>query len=116
MLWSLLSGLLSESTRLHRFAVLNLYAQDQVAAVQLGADQAAGGATRVTSITMAGISRGASSEMRANQAMLDGSIAAAGQIRDATLQAAKLHMAATIVHHMTRDAARRIEQGLTLRY
>ena len=92
------------------------YAQDQVAAVRAGADQAAGGASRGTSITMGGISRGASIEMRANKAMLEGSIAAAGQIRDASLQAAKLHMAATIVHHMTRDAARRIEQGLTLRY
>ena len=65
---------------------------------------------------MGGISRGASIEMRANKAMLEGSIAAAGHIRDASLQAAKLHMAATIVHHMTRDAARRIEQGLTMRY
>jgi hypothetical protein len=65
---------------------------------------------------MGGISRGASIETRANKAMLEGSIAAAGQMREASLQAAKLHMAAAIVHHMTRDAARRIEQGLTLRY
>lgn len=92
------------------------YAQDQIAAVRAGADQAAGGASRGTSITMGGISRGASIEMRANKAILEGSIAAAGQMRDASLQAAKLHMAATIVHHMTRDAARRIEQGLTMRY
>jgi hypothetical protein len=92
------------------------YAQDQIAAVRAGADQAAGGASRGTSIAMGGISRGASIEMRANKAMLEGSIAAAGQMRDASLQAAKLHMAATIVHHMTRDAARRIEQGLTMRY
>jgi hypothetical protein len=92
------------------------YSQDQIAAIRAGADQAAGGATRGTSITMGGISRGASIEMRANKAMLEGSIAAAGQMRDASLQAAKLHMAATIVHHMTRDAARRIEQGLTMRY
>jgi len=92
------------------------YAQDQIAAIRTGADQAAGGASRGTSITMGGISRGASIEMRANNAMLEGSIAAASQMRDASLQAAKLHMAATIVHHMTRDAARRIEQGLTLRY
>lgn len=92
------------------------YAQDQIAAIRTGADQAAGGASRGTSITMGGINRGASIEMRANKAMLEGSIAAAGQMRDASLQAAKLHMAATIVHHMTRDAARRIEQGLTMRY
>jgi hypothetical protein len=92
------------------------YSQDQIAAIRAGADQASGGATRGTSITMGGISRGASIEMRANKAMLEGSIAAAGQMRDASLQAAKLHMAATIVHHMTRDAARRIEQGLTMRY
>jgi hypothetical protein len=92
------------------------YAQNQTAAVKAGADQAAGGATRGTAMAMGGISRGASIEMRANKALFDGSIASAGQIRDASLQAAKLHMAATIVHNMTRDAARRIEQGLTLRY
>jgi len=90
------------------------YSQDQITAIRAGADQAAGGASRGTSITMGGISRGASIEMRANKAMLEGSIAAAGQIRDASLQAAKLHMAATIVHHMTRDAARRIAHNAVL--
>jgi hypothetical protein len=92
------------------------YSQDQIAAARAGADQAVGGASRGTSITMGGITRGASIEMRANQAMLEGSVAAAGQIRDASLQAAKLHMAARILHQLSRDAARRIEQGLTLRY
>jgi hypothetical protein len=102
---------LKQMTEIHQ-----RYGQDQIAAVRAGADQAAGGARHGTSITMGGINRGASIEMRANTAMLEGSIAAAGQVRDAALQAAKLHMVATIVHHMTRDAARRIEQGLTLRY
>ena len=92
------------------------YAQDQIAAVKAGSEQAASGATRGTSITMGGINRGASLEMRANQAVLEGPITAAGQMRDASLQAAKLHMAATIVHQISRDAARRVEQGLTLRY
>jgi len=92
------------------------YAQDQIAAVRAGADQAAGGASRGTSITMGGINRGAAIEMRANRAVMEGSIAAAGQVRDAGLQAARLNMAATIIHQMSRDAARQIEQGLTLRY
>jgi hypothetical protein len=92
------------------------YAQDQIAAVRAGADQAAGGASRGTSITMGGINRGAGIELRANKVMMEGSIAAAGQVRDAGLQAARLHMAATIIHQMSRDAARQIEQGLTLRY
>ena len=65
---------------------------------------------------MGGINRGASLELSANQALLEGSITAAGQMRDASLQAARLHMASTIVHQISRDAARRIEQGLTLRY
>jgi hypothetical protein len=92
------------------------YAQDQIAAVRAGADQAAGGATRGTSITSGGVNRGAAIEMQANKVMMEGSIAAAGQVRDAALQATKLHMAATILHQMSRDAARQIEQGLTLRY
>jgi hypothetical protein len=37
--------------------------------------------------------------MRANKATLECSIAAAGQIRDSSLQAAKLHMASTILNH-----------------
>ena len=92
------------------------YALDQIAAVRAGSDQAAGGATRGTSITMGGINRGAAIEMRANTAMLEGSIGAAGQVRDAALQAARLHMSSAIVHQITRAAARQIEQGLTLRY
>jgi hypothetical protein len=54
--------------------------------------------------------------LKANKAMFDGSVAAAGQIRDAALQAARLHMASTVVHQMSRATARAIEQGLTLRY
>ena len=102
---------LNQMTEIHQ-----RYAQDQIAAVKAGSEQAAGGATRGASITMGGISHGASLEMRANKAVLEGSIAAAGQMRDASLQAARLHMASTIVHQISRDAARRIEQGLTLRY
>jgi hypothetical protein len=92
------------------------FAQGQIAAIRAGADQAAGGATRGTSITMGGINRGAAIELRANKAMMEGSIAAAGQMRDATLQAARLHMASAIVHQISRATARAIEQGLTLRY
>ena len=92
------------------------YAQDQISAIRAGADQAAGGATRGTSITVGGINRGALIEMRANKAMLEGSIASAGQLRDSALQAARLHMSSAIVHQITRAAARQIEQGLTLRY
>ena len=92
------------------------YAQDQIAAVRAGADQAADGATRGTSIAMGGIKRGASVEVQSNRTMLKGSVSAAGQIRDASLQAARLHMTSAIVHQLTRAAARQIEQGLTLRY
>lgn len=92
------------------------YSQDQIAAVRAGSDQAAGGATRGTSITMGGINQAASIETRANRAMAEGSITAASQVRDAALQAARLHMASAIVHQLTRAAARQIEQGLTLRY
>ncbi len=104
-------GYVRQMTEIHQ-----RYSQDQIAAVRAGADQAAGGATRGTSITMGGINRGASIEMRANKAMFDGSVAAAGQVRDAALQAARLHMASTIVSQMSRATARAIEQGLTLRY
>ena len=102
---------LKQMTEIHQ-----RYSQDQIAAVRAGADQAAGGATRGTSITMGGINQGASIEMRANKALMDGSVAAAGQVRAASLQAARLHMASTIINQISRSAARQIEQGLTLRY
>ena len=92
------------------------YSQDQIAAIKAGSDEAAGGASRGAAITMGGISSAASIEMRANRVMQDGSIAAAGQVRDAALTAARLHMSSAIVNQMTRAAARALEQGLTLRY
>lgn len=49
-----------------------MFAQDQIAAIRAGAVQAAGGATRGTTITLGGINRGAAIEMRANKAMMEG--------------------------------------------
>jgi hypothetical protein len=91
------------------------YAQDNIAAVEAGSKQAAGGATRGTSITMGGINSAAALEVRGNRAILEGSSTAAAQVRDAALVAARLHMSSAIVHQLSRAAARAME-GLALRY
>lgn len=67
------------------------YAQGQINAANAGAAQAAGGVNRGTAITIGGINQGAALERKANQVTFDGSVKAAGQVRDAAVEAARLH-------------------------
>lgn len=92
------------------------FAQGQIAAADAGASQAAGGVNRDTSITIGGINQGASLEQKANKITFDGSVKAAGQVRDAAIEAARLHALSTVIHSVGHNLAREIEQGLALRY
>ncbi len=73
---------LSQMTEAHQ-----KFAQGQIDAADAGASQAAGGVNRGTSITIGGINQGASLEQRANRITFDGSVKAAGQVRDAAIEA-----------------------------
>jgi hypothetical protein len=102
---------LSQMTEAHQ-----KFAQGQVEAADAGASQAAGGVNRGTSITIGGINQGASLEQKANRITFDGSVTAAGQVRDAALEAARLHALSSVIHSVGHNLAREIEQGLALRY
>jgi hypothetical protein len=92
------------------------YAQGQTEAANAGASQAAGGMTRGTSITIGGINRGAAIEQKGNKITFEGSVRAAGQVRDAAFEAARLHALSSVIHSVGHNLAREIEQGLALRY
>jgi hypothetical protein len=74
-------------------------------AVYSGANQAAGG-----------VKQGADLLGQANTTELTGVLRAASEMRQAGLEAARLRAMASITGTVSRDIARRLEQGLTLRY
>jgi hypothetical protein len=84
------------------------YAQGQIAAANAGAAQAAGGVVRGTAITIGGINQSAALERNANRLTFDASVKAAGQVRDAAVEASRLHALSSVIHS--------VEQGLTMRY
>ena len=102
---------LSQMTEAHQ-----KFAQGQIDAARTSASQAAGGVNRGTSITIGGINQGASLEQRANRITFEGSVKAAGQVRDSAIEAARLHALSSVISSVGHNVARNLEQGLTLRY
>jgi hypothetical protein len=92
------------------------FARGQIDAANAGTSQAAGGVNRGTAITISGINQGASLEQRANTITFQGSVQAAGQVRDAAFEAARLHALASVITSVGHNVARNLEHGLTLRY
>jgi hypothetical protein len=92
------------------------YAEGQIDAANAGASQAAGGVNRGTSVTISGINQGVALEQSANKITFEGSVKAAGQVRDAAFEAARLHALSSVIHSVGHNLAREIEQGLALRY
>lgn len=92
------------------------YAKGQIDAANAGAAQAAGGVTRGTAITIGGINQGAGLERQGNKIIFDTSVSAAGQVRDAAVEAARLHAISSVINSVGHNVAREIEQGLALRY
>lgn len=76
----------------------------------------AGGANRGAAISKAGIDQAYSLEVQANQVQFGSTTTAAGQIKDANLEAAHLREISTIVSGVARDMDRRIEEGMRQRY
>jgi len=92
------------------------FAQGQIDAANASASQAAGSVTRGTSITIGGINQGAALERGANKITFEGSVKAAGQVRDAAFEAARLHALSSVISSVGHNVARNLEHGLTLRY
>jgi hypothetical protein len=94
----------------------NTQLEGNVAAINSGAGIAAGGANRGAAISGAGVDKAYSLEVQANQVQFGSTTAAAGQIRDANLEAAHLRELSTIITGVARDMDRRIEEGMRQRY
>ena len=73
-------------------------------------------ANKYANQTAGGINNAAALEQRANMITYRGSINAAGQVRDASIDAARLRAVAAVVSSVGHNIARDMEQGMTLRY
>jgi hypothetical protein len=87
-----------------------------VAAIQRGAGIASGGAIQGASVSGAGVDKAYQLELSANAVQFSSTTTAAGQIKNANLEAAHLREIATIVTGVARDMDRRIEEGMRQRY
>src|SRR5215216_1996060 len=87
-----------------------------ISAINQGAGTAAGGANRGASIAKSGVDQAYSLEVQANQVQFGSTTTAAGQIKDANIEAAHLRELSTIITGVARDMDRRIEEGMRQRY
>lgn len=87
-----------------------------VAAINAGAGTAAGGANRGAGIAKSGVDRAYNLELQANQVQFGSTTTAAGQIKDANIEAAHLRELSAIITGVARDMDRRIEEGMRQRY
>jgi hypothetical protein len=97
-------------------AATNSQLQGNLAAINQGAANSAGGANRAAQLSKAGINEGYSIELKANEVQLSSAKEAATQIKDANLEAAHLRELSTVVSGVARDMDRRIEEGMRQRY
>ncbi len=91
-------------------------AQGLTAAEISGANQAVVGANRGAGVAKGGVNQGYHLELQANRINYEGAVNAAGQVRDASFEAARLRALSTVVSAVGHNVARDMEQGLALRY
>ncbi|MDX6444399.1 MAG: hypothetical protein QOH71_1473 [Blastocatellia bacterium] len=88
----------------------------QVAGVNAGAGQAIGGYQRGASEARAGVDQNYRLEVGANKQIYVSQVDAAGQIRSAGLEAAKLRQAAAVISAVGREISREVGQGMRIRF
>jgi hypothetical protein len=81
-----------------------------------GAAISAGGAKDGYNIAVGGYNQAYKLNLQANAVNYAGAVKAAGQVRDASVEAAKLRAAAAVIGSVGHNIARDMEQGMTLRY
>jgi hypothetical protein len=87
-----------------------------VAAINEGAGIAAGGANRGAAISAGGVNKAYGLELEGNKIQFNTTNTAAGQIKDANLDASRMRELSTVISGMARDMDRRIEEGMRQRY
>lgn len=88
----------------------------QIAGVNAGAGQAIGGYQRGASQARGGVEFNYGKELDANKAVFVSQVDAAGQIRNAGFEAAKLRQAAAVVAAVGREISREVGQGMRIRF
>ncbi len=88
----------------------------QIAGVNAGAGQAIGGYQRGASEARAGVDQNYRLEVGANKQTYVSQVDAAGQIRSAGLEAAKLRQAAAVISAVGREISREVGQGMRIRF
>jgi hypothetical protein len=88
----------------------------QVAGVNAGAGQAIGGFQRAAGQARTGVEQNYQLELGANQRVYVSQVDAAGQIRSAGFEAAKLRQAAAVITQVGREISREVGQGMRIRF
>jgi hypothetical protein len=88
----------------------------QVAGVNAGAGQAIGGFQRAAGQARTGVEQNYQLELGANQRVYTSQVDAAGQIRSAGFEAAKLRQAAAVITQVGREISREVGQGMRIRF
>jgi hypothetical protein len=91
-------------------------AQGLTVAEIAGASQAVAGVNSGAAVSKGGVNQGYRLDLQANRINYDGAVKAAAQVRDASLEAARLRALSTVVSAVGHNLARDTESGLTLRY
>jgi hypothetical protein len=91
-------------------------AGQQIAGVNAGASEAIGGYRRGAAEARGGVEQNYHKELDANRAVYVSQVDAAGQIRDAGLEAAKLRQAASVIALVGREISREVGQGMRIRF
>src|ERR1051326_7117768 len=88
----------------------------QIAGVNAGAGQAIGGYQRAAAQSRSGVEQNYQLELGANRQVYISQVDAAGQIRGAGLEAAKLRQAAAVIAQVGREISREVGQGMRIRF
>jgi hypothetical protein len=95
---------------------INQQAREQIAGVNAGADQAIGGYQQGAAQARGGVDQNYRLELGANQRVYATQVDAAGQVRDAGFEAAKLRQAASVIAAVGREISREVGQGMRIRF
>src|SRR2546425_5132799 len=95
---------------------INQQAGAQTAGVNAGAGQAIGGYQRGAAQARRGVDENYGLELGANQRIYTSQIDAAGQVRNAGFEAAKLRQAAAVIAAVGREISREVGQGMRIRF
>jgi hypothetical protein len=88
----------------------------QIAGVNAGAGEAIGGYRRGAAEARGGVEQNYRKELDANKVVYVSQVDAAGQMRNAGLEAAKLRQAAAVIAAVGREISREVGQGMRIRF